>query len=313
MLINTANLEFLFQDFNMRFQAAYVSQPTFWQLFAEEMPSSSERSVHSWLAQMTGLREWVGTRQLDNVVARDYTLVNKDWEKTIGLQRNKVLDDTYGVFAKAVEMLGVQSALWPDDVSTSTLQAGTTQTCFDGQNFFDTDHPVDLDDSSKGTYSNSLSGGGTYDLAVADPTIPYNAATAAMMSVKSESTRQLNVVPDILMAPPQLRKQALQVANAEFTAQAVGAAAAGVTNVFKGDITVIINPRLSDDPTVWYLFCTSRGIKPLIFQQRQAPVLVPRISPTDPSVFDSKLFQYGVDARGAGGYSLPFLAFRMAP
>jgi phage major head subunit gpT-like protein len=317
MLINKANLDFLFQTWDTRFQAVYESTPTFHELYSTPMPSDTERSVHSWIAQQSGLREWIGHRVEENAEVNSYTLANKDWEKTIALQRNKVLDDTYGVFGPVVDDLGQQSRLWPDDVMTAVLEAGTTAACFDGQSYFDTDHPVDVNDSTKGTYSNLLVGA-SYDLSV-DPVAAYKLARAHGMKYVGEGGRPLGIIFDTLMVPPDLEEPALRIANAQLTAQAIkniagaeNVAAAAVTNVYQGAVTVIVNPRLTDQSAA-YLMATKRALKPLIWQLRQAPNLVARNSPDDPAVFDAKKFLYGVDARGNGGYTFPFLAVRLSP
>lgn len=317
MLINTQNLQFLFLQFLQTFQVFYSKQPTYFQFYASEMPSSTETNVYGWIAEMSGMVRWTGARQIDDVVARDYSLKNADWEKTIALERNKVMDDTWQLFGNAVEMLALQGAWWPDDVCTQTLVDGISVDCFDGQPYFDTDHPVDLDDASKGTYSNLLVGA-QYSLA-ANPVVAWQNAKATAMKYKGESGRPLNVILDTLMCPPDLELYALQVANAQLTAQAIrnvagseNVAAAGVTNVWQGSIRVIVNPRLTDQ-AVWYGLCTTRGVKPVIFQKRQAPNFVPLTAPTDPNVFSQKKFIYGSDARGEGGYSLPYVAVRCSP
>jgi phage major head subunit gpT-like protein len=59
----------------------------------------------------------------------------------------------------------------------------------------------------------------------------------------------------------------------------------------------------------WFLMCTKRVVKPLIWQKRQDYKMVPRTAPTDPSVFDRHTFLYGVDGRGNAGLGLWQLAF----
>jgi phage major head subunit gpT-like protein len=283
------------------------------------MPSTTARNVYGWIAEMSGMRLWDGERQVDDVVARDYELPNQDYEKTIGLGRNKVQDDQYGFFSKIVDMMGMQAKLWPDDLCVDALVNGITSTIYDGQNFFDAAHPVDMDDPSKGTYRNrydsSTSGGGVgYPLTVDN----YGFARAQMMLTKGESGRPLQVIGDTLVVPPVLEKLGLQIANAQLTAQGIRNAAgtdvvagAAIQNVFYGTAKVVVCPRLSDQNT-WYLLCTSRGIKPIIWQMRQAPMFVFKNAPTDDNMFFDKRLIYGVDGRGAAGYSLPFLAFRMS-
>ncbi len=312
MLINRTNLDFLFQTWDARFEAAFQAPRTYQELYATMMPSASRATVHSWLEAQEGLREWIGARQVDNAVARDYTLVNKTFEKTIGLEREKVADDTYGVFGPVVDTLGVQSKLWPDDVMTTIVEQGHVNLCWDGQPFFSDAHPVDFTDASKGTFSNLVDA----DFG-ADPIAAYDAACTQMGEILGADGRPHDTVPDLIMGPVRKKKQMLQVANAELTAQAIknvagneNVAGAGVSNVFQGSITTLVNTRLRD-PEAVYLLKAAGPIKPFIWQLRQATQLAALNSPTDANVFMEKKFLYGVDGRGAGGYSLPWLCMKI--
>lgn len=54
----------------------------------------------------------------------------------------------------------------------------------------------------------------------------------------------------------------------------------------------------------WYIFDTTKPIKPIIWGNRVAPKLTPRTAPDDPNVFDKDEYIYGVRARGGPGYGL---------
>jgi phage major head subunit gpT-like protein len=56
--------------------------------------------------------------------------------------------------------------------------------------------------------------------------------------------------------------------------------------------------------TAWYLFDTSRAIKPFIFQSRRGVQLVRMDRQEDEHAFMRKKFRYGVDYRGAAAYGL---------
>jgi phage major head subunit gpT-like protein len=84
-------------------------------------------------------------------------------------------------------------------------------------------------------------------------------------------------------------------------------------NTYRGSAKLIVVPELQAAPTTWYLFDTTKAVKPLIFQQREAPSFVYRVSEQDPMVFDQHRYVYGVEARGAFGWSLPFLSSKSAP
>lgn len=52
----------------------------------------------------------------------------------------------------------------------------------------------------------------------------------------------------------------------------------------------------------WFLLCTRRSLKPVIFQEREAPNFVAKDNPADHNVFNNKEFVYGVDCRRNVGF-----------
>jgi phage major head subunit gpT-like protein len=312
MEITPANLTAYQKTLNFSFVTQMLSAPTYWAKIATEMPSSSEGNVYPFLSMIPGLREWQGPRVINNAALRSYTLLNKHWEDTVGIDRNKLEDDQHGFFAPLVGMLGQHVAEWRDRELARVVEAGTTEVCWDGQFFFDTDHPIDPDGLITGSNVNKLVGAG-YDIAVADPLVPYAAAKAAMALWKRDDGLQTGTIPNLLMVHPNEEKFAKQIKNALITAQAVSSAAAGVSNVFQGDIDIIINPYLTvTSGKPWYLMKTTAPVKPFIWQNRKAAELVARMDITSENVFKMRQFEWGVDLRGAAGYSFPGLCFRMS-
>jgi hypothetical protein len=136
-----------FQQLDMRFQRGYSGRKQYYDQFADLVPSSTKQNVYSWLAELPGLRKWYGPKLARNISTRAYALVNEDWEDTYEVDRNDIDDDTAGIYGQREQLMGDAASRWPDDLMTDIVKAGTTALCFDGQYFFDTDHPVDLDDS----------------------------------------------------------------------------------------------------------------------------------------------------------------------
>lgn len=312
MDITPANLQQFWQRLDFSYSNALKTVPTYWSKIATEIPSETESNVYPFLSMIPTYKEWIGPRQINNVAARAFTVPNKHWELTLGIDADKFNDDTYNIYGPMMPAIAQQVAEWRDRELARVVEAGTSQLCWDGQYFFDTDHPVDPDNSGAGVNVNKLVGA-TYDIAVADPLAPYALARAAQMLWKREDNLQLGIMGNLIMVHPNEEKYARQICAASLTAQAIGSAAAGVSNVFAGACDYIVNPYLTvTSGRPWYLLATNRGINPFIWQNRQAPNLVPRTNMTDDNVYRMKRFEWGIDERGAASYGFPFLAFRMS-
>ena len=59
----------------------------------------------------------------------------------------------------------------------------------------------------------------------------------------------------------------------------------------------------------WYLFDTTKVIKPFIWQSRRPFQVIPKFSLEDPQVFWNQEYEWGVDGRGNAGYGLWQLSF----
>lgn len=121
---------------------------------ATEVPSSAASNTYGWLSDLPGIKEWVGERQLALLSQQGYTIPNKTWENSIRVKRENIEDDQIGQYSVIAQAFGQQIAEFPDTLSFPLLVAGFTTLCFDGQNFFDTDHPM-----AGGTYSNIVGDG----------------------------------------------------------------------------------------------------------------------------------------------------------
>ncbi|EQB4447055.1 Mu-like prophage major head subunit gpT family protein [Pluralibacter gergoviae] len=116
---------------------------------ATVVPSSAASNTYGWLSELPGIKEWVGERQLVRLSEQGYTITNKTWESSIRVKRESIEDDQIGQYSVIAQAYGKQVAEFPDTLSFPMLVAGFSTLCFDGQNFFDTDHPM-----AGGTYSN---------------------------------------------------------------------------------------------------------------------------------------------------------------
>lgn len=160
MDLNSGNLAILYRAFNAAFQKGFAGVTPMWQKIATLVPSTTGTEDYGWLGQIPGMREWVGDRHIHNLKQHDYSLKNKKFELTVGVPREKVDDDQYGVYAPMMEMLGESANGHPDELIFALLADGFTTPCYDKQYFFDTDHPVIQPDGTTASVSNMQAGAG---------------------------------------------------------------------------------------------------------------------------------------------------------
>jgi phage major head subunit gpT-like protein len=143
MLTTPANVAALQVGFKKNFQDAFnATRPqSDFEKVATVIKSTSGSETYGWLGKFPKMREWVGARVIKDMAAHGYTIANKDFEATVGVDRNDIEDDNLGIYSPLFAEMGMSAAQQPDDLTFGLMAQGRTTTCFDGQYFFDTDHP----------------------------------------------------------------------------------------------------------------------------------------------------------------------------
>jgi phage major head subunit gpT-like protein len=151
----------LYTAYSKAFQDGFGSYASTWAMVATEVLSITEQNTYTWLGDFPGMREWIGDRQLKMIADHDYTIKNRKFEQTFGVPIDKIEDDQYGMYSNLFEGYGEAAAMWPDKLVWEAYRNGFTSNCYDGQFFFDTDHPkYDAEGKVVGSWSNLQAGGG---------------------------------------------------------------------------------------------------------------------------------------------------------
>jgi len=159
MDINSTNLQALYRAFNTAFQSGFTGVPALWPKIATLVPSSAAQEDYGWLGDVPAMREWIGDRVINSIKQHGYAIKNKSFELTQGVDRDKVETDQVGIYSPLFQMMGDSAAKHPDELIFALLAAGFATNCYDGQYFFDTDHPV-LVDGETVSVSNMQAGSG---------------------------------------------------------------------------------------------------------------------------------------------------------
>ncbi|MEH3093316.1 MAG: Mu-like prophage major head subunit gpT family protein [Agrobacterium cavarae] len=78
-----------------------------------------------WLGDFPDFREWVGDRVINNLSKHGYTLVNKDYENTIGVDRNDFDDDNLGMYTPMFQQFGYTAKVFPDRLVWPVLRTAS--------------------------------------------------------------------------------------------------------------------------------------------------------------------------------------------
>ena len=259
-----------------------------WNKVAMESKSDTETEDYSWIAEVPGMKEWVDERTLEALKQFSFSIKNKDWESTISVDRNTMEDNKLGQIKPRIQDMAMAAKMHPDELVFALLAAGFATNCYDGQYFFDVDHPLE-----NGVQSNKITD-------ALDATGLQNALTVGRR-LKGYTGRPLNIVFDTLAVPPELEIPGRKLLFADRND-------AGATNIMKGIMdNLLVSPHLADTNN-WFILCTKRPLKPVILQMRKRPDFLALDRPDDYNAFMKKQFMYGVDARYNVGFGLYQLA-----
>lgn len=155
--ITAALLATVFTGFKTSFQGGLTSAQPLWSRVATRIPSTARTETYGWLGAWPRIREWLGDRQIKKLSAEKYQITNRDFESTIEVDRNDLTDDQLGIYGPMFRELGQATSEFPDQHVFDLLKNGHVGVCYDGQPFFDDEHPHGDDD----VQSNVGGGGGT--------------------------------------------------------------------------------------------------------------------------------------------------------
>lgn len=294
-------------------RALGVETPPAWvNLIANHFTSDQSSEEYAFLDAVGPLREWVGGRSAKGFTESSLTIKNKHFEKTIEILCRDLRRDKFGMIKANVGDLVRRAMTHPANLLSTLIVNGESATCYDGQYFFDTDHPYG-EDSTAGTQSNDISvdisglpvatAGTTTAPAVAEMQFAIAKGIQAMMGLVDSAGEPINedARQFVVMVPTVFYNTAVQAVATPVQVAETQSALSGLKQDFS--ISAVVNPRLSTWTTKFAIFNTDGYIKPLIFQ-RETDINVGAKAEGSEFEFDNKAHQYGVDYWGNVAYGL---------
>lgn len=243
------------------------------------------------IAIITGsMREWIGERIIHEISGNKLTVVNRDYEHTEQIPRNDIEDDKYGFFGPVFQEMGINAGnLWSQLATEALCNPGNWA---DGKPFFGSRK------FGKATINNTMD---TAALTFAN----YETARKRMMSFQGADGKPLRLVPDTLMVGPDLEGTARMIFECELINDGQNAT---ISNIHKGECQILVNNcMVGDYAKYWFLFCTSRGYKPVVVQKRKIGALQHWDQESCDCVMQYNVNRYGLHYRGAAFASMPHL------
>lgn len=303
MEITQANLDIIFRQASIAYQAMYDLTPSWAPKLADTMPSASREVTYAWMDRLPTFRKWVGNRVVVNAYTHQRTVSNEPYELTCALFADDVADDQLGIFNYAVRAIAQQAKKWPDQrLADFIINDAARLNGFDGVPCFSTAHPInggDVVSAITGTQSNLFTSTAlTYD--------NYASVRETMQTWVGSDGQPLGILPNLLVIPPQLESEARLILQADMIPNTGGTAPQ--TNVYKATAELLVIPELASKPTNWWMFDTNKMIKPFIWQLREPISFTNLTAPTDLPVFMAKQFLYGGKGRAAAAESIWYVS-----
>lgn len=280
-------------------------QPDIYKQVCMEVPSGKDREIYAWLGSTPKMTEWLDERKLKGMLEHTFTITNKDFEASIEVDRNALEDDQYGQIQIRAQQLGLEAKRFYDEYLATIIEANGV--CYDGQNFFDTDHS----EGDSGTQDNAPTAASGYVVASAANVLTVlKLVSSAMAQFKDDKGKHAGIRPTHVMIPTGLEWVFKEALDPMFR----GGGETSATNWAKGALGIIVNPFLANAATVSHSYVywldLSKPVKPFIFQNRKAPEFVSLDKPDSYELFMRKRIIYGVDSRFNMGFGDWKLAYR---
>jgi len=294
MSLNTAAQVVISNAITGLFMSGVESYEPIYTNFCSVVPSKRRKEQYAHLGAMPGVHEWIGERNYAKLRAAEFEIINRDWTDGLEIERNDLDDDYLGMYGEPLKAMGVEAMAHPDELLFELIEAGASKECFDGQNFYDTDHSW----GDSGTQSNKLTSPIAADgvPTEAEFRTAFHAAFTAMRLFKRDNGKffmrpTLKPIDGlVLLVHPDVEEVATKAIGKELVN-------GGETNVVLAKPKILPIPHLTSAMT-FHLINTKSLLKPFVFQARQ-PLKTEVIGKDS---IEKKVIQFHTHARYNMGY-----------
>jgi len=217
---------------NRALQAAYLEAPRTFQAFTRQTTANDfrEKTTVQLSGMIGGFEEVLegGEYKAGKFTDKAESYAVKTYGKLITITRQALINDDLGAFSRIPAAMAAEAAQLQSDLVYSILTGNPLMA--DGFALFSTEH---ANQAASGTALSTTS---------------LSAARATFRKQTGLNGRYLNLTPTYLIVGPDLEATALAILNGQMVADSVGN-----VNIWKGALTLVVDPRLG---SAWFLSAT---------------------------------------------------------
>ncbi len=253
---------------------------------ATEVKSNDLSEKYVWLGNFPNMKEWIGERDVQLLQDFGYSLDNKLFEASVTVPNIHIEYDKVGLYKPAVEQMAQNAKLFGSELVAEVLIKGNTALCYDGKNFFASDHVMGTD-----TYANMSLGVLNSDNIILGRTF--------MSGIKNAKGKTMRINPNMIVCGPLNLANVIEAIDKERKAN-------GENNPTYKMMQYLILPEI--EGLEWFMLDISKPLKPFILQAAKDGIF--ESSNDDKFMKDHALF--GVKSFMNAGYGLWQLAYRFS-
>lgn len=254
--------------------------------------STKAAEPYAWLQALPRMSEFLDDRKIRRLRENTYTITNRTWEATIGVDRAAIEDDQLGAIKLRVQQLADSAMRHRDELvfGAYNLAFSATQLGYDGLALCHDAHPV-----GAATADNK----GTTALSSAAITT----AISQQRRITDEEGRPIYFEPGALIVPPELEWTAREILASAMYPDLVTVGNQKLSeNPLKGLMSLVVSPDLTDTNN-WFITDTSKPVRPVILQVRMESEMEALEGQSEAGFLRDE-YLYGVRDRKAVGLGL---------
>jgi len=288
MIVSNDMIDGVLTQFEAIFEQKRSEAPVQWTRVARKVDANDRKIVQLFgLGQAPVMRAFTGTYEVGEAFTHDYSVTPTRRGVIVEIERDSFRYNPLSEITAFVANLSEQAMLYTDQQIFAQMSGAFTTLAFDGLSFYNAAH----------TFGNSATYDNVDTAVLASDGVAYNAGWVAINTAQGDHGVALGYTPTDLVVHPSNRAVAKKMLVAEFVSS-------GETNIFKGDVNVLISPFLSTT-TEWHITASGSADKPFLWVEDVAPTYSDQTSEDSDIVFRKEVVAFKIACKGASANGDP--------